>query len=210
MSKNLSSALTEGAQQLGLDLNEAQVDQLLQFVELLRKWNITYNLTAIEDPQEIISKHILDSLSVSKYLVGENILDIGSGAGLPGLPLSITHAEKQFTLLDSNVKKTRFMQQVVIELELQNVQVVNQRIQTFQPAINHSFSTVVSRAFTDSASFINHCSHVISQGRLIFMLGKQKQLEGLPKSYNVLEISSVIIPQLDAQRHIAVVEKNSQ
>ena len=210
MSKNLSSALTEGAQQLGLDLNEAQVDQLLQFVELLRKWNKTYNLTAIEDSQEIISKHILDSLSVSKYLVGENILDIGSGAGLPGLPLSITHAEKQFTLLDSNVKKTRFMQQVVIELELQNVQVVNQRIQTFQPTINHSFSTVVSRAFADSASFINHCSHVISQGRLIFMLGKQKQLEGLPKSYNVLEISSVIIPQLDAQRHIAVVEKNSQ
>ncbi|MEM7400597.1 MAG: 16S rRNA (guanine(527)-N(7))-methyltransferase RsmG [Pseudomonadota bacterium] len=210
MSKNLSSVLTAGAQQLGLDLNEVQVGQLLQFVELLTKWNKTYNLTAIDDPQEMLSKHILDSLSVSKYLVGEKILDIGSGAGLPGLPLSITHAEKQFTLLDSNLKKTRFMQQVAIELKLQNVEVVNQRIQTFQPAINHSFSTVVSRAFADSTSFINQCSHVISQGRLIFMLGKQKQLEALPKSYNVLEISSVTIPQLDAQRHIAVVEKNSQ
>ncbi len=204
---NTTQLLSSGAQQLGLELNELQLERLLQFVELLKKWNKTYNLTAIEDTQEIISKHILDSLSVSKHLAGDSILDVGSGAGLPGIPLAIIHNDKQFTLLDSNVKKTRFMQQAMIELKLQNVHVVHQRIQTFHTTINHSFSTVVSRAFAESDRFIRYCDHVIAQGRLIFMLGKQKQLEALPKSYNVLEISSVNIPQLDAQRHIAIVEK---
>ena len=207
MSKNFLSVLSAGAWQLGLDLSETQLEQLLLFIELLKKWNKTYNLTAIEDTQEIISKHILDSLSVSRYLVGDEILDVGSGAGLPGIPLAIAHAEKQFTLLDSNVKKTRFIQQAVIELDLQNVQVIHQRAQEYKPHINHEFNTVVSRAFANSKSFIRNCDHLLKQGRLIFMLGKQKQLEALPKSYNVLEISSVTIPQLNAQRHIAVLEK---
>ena len=188
MSNNYFRVLDEGALQLGLVLNTFQLEQLLLFVRVLKKWNQTYNLTAIEDTQEIISKHILDSLSVSKHLVGEAVLDVGSGAGLPGLPLAITHVKKQFTLLDSNVKKTRFMQQAVIELKLHNVEVVHQRIEAFKPPINHSFSTVVSRAFAESERFINSCDHVISQGRLIFMLGKQKQLEALPKSYNVVEM----------------------
>jgi len=204
---NPAQQLSSGALQLGIELDGVQLQCLLEFVELLKKWNKTYNLTAIEDTQEIISKHILDSLSVSKHLAGKTILDIGSGAGLPGIPLAIMHANKQFTLLDSNVKKTRFMQQAVIELKLNNVQVVHQRIEDFKPDINHNFNTVVSRAFTDSDSFLNKCEHVLTKGRLIFMLGKQKRLEALPKSYNVLEIFSVSIPLLEAQRHIAIVEK---
>ena len=204
---NSTQLLRSGVQQLGLNINEVQLNQLLQFIELLGKWNKTYNLTAIEDTEEVISKHILDSLSVHEHLAGDDILDVGSGAGLPGIPLAITNHKKNFTLLDSNVKKTRFMQQVVIELKLQNVQVEHQRIETFQAGINHSFSTVVSRAFAKSDKLISSCEHVITQGRLIFMLGKQKQLVTMPKSYNVLEVFSVNIPQLDAQRHIAVVEK---
>ncbi len=204
---NPAQQLRSGALQLGIELDETQQLCLLEFVELLKKWNKTYNLTAIEGTQEIISKHILDSLSVSKHLAGKTILDIGSGAGLPGIPLAIMHANKIFTLLDSNVKKTRFMQQAVIELKLNNVQVVHQRIENFKPDINHKFNTVVSRAFTNSDSFLSKCEHVLTEGRLIFMLGKQKRLEALPKSYNVMEIFDVSIPLLEAQRHIAIVEK---
>ena len=207
---NPTQLLSSGARQLGVTVNEDQLQSLLEFVELLKKWNKTYNLTAIEDTQAIIQKHILDSLSVSNHLAGKHILDIGSGAGLPGIPLAIMHADKKFTLLDSNVKKTRFMQQAAIELSLNNVQVVHQRIEEYKTDINHAFNTVISRAFTDADSFFGKCEHVLTQGRLIFMLGKQKQLEAMPKSYNVLEIFSVNIPQLDAQRHIAIVEKNTK
>ena len=106
---DLKQQLESGVQRLQIQVHEEQLSLLLQYVELLQKWNQTYNLTAIEDSSEIISKHILDSLSVSKYLEGKNIIDVGSGAGLPGIPLAILFSDKKFTLLDSNVKKIRFM-----------------------------------------------------------------------------------------------------
>ena len=205
----LSQLLDSGVQQLGVSLSESQMQQLLQFVELLQKWNKTYNLTGIENPQEIISKHLLDSLSITSCLLGKNIIDVGSGAGLPGIPLAIMCPDKQFVLLDSNVKKTRFMQQVSIELGLKNTQVVHKRVEQYLP--NQIFHTLVSRAFASSKQLVDHCELILKsldqKGRIIFMLGKQKQLETLPKSYNVLEIKSVKIPQLEAQRHIAIVEK---
>ena len=206
---DLSQLLNSGVQQLGISLSKSQMQQLLQFVELLQKWNKTYNLTAIEDPQDIINKHIVDSLSITSYLVGNNIIDVGSGAGLPGIPLAIMCPEKQFVLLDSNVKKTRFIQQASIELRLKNIQVVHQRVEQYLPS--QIFQTLVSRAFSSSNKLLDRCELILKSldqtGRIIFMLGKQKQLETLPKSYNVLEIQSVKIPQLEAQRHIAIVEK---
>ena len=208
-----SQLLASGVQQLEIHAVEQQQNMLFQYVQLLQKWNKAYNLTAIEDTAEIISKHILDSLSVTKYLQGKNIIDVGSGAGLPGIPLAIVCPDKQFTLLDSNAKKIRFIQQVTIDLRLKNVQAVHQRVEDY-PANKQSdeeFNTLVSRAFTSSDKLFATCEqllkHLSEKGQIIFMLGKQKRLEALPKSYNMTEIHSIEIPYLEAQRHIAIAQK---
>jgi 16S rRNA (guanine527-N7)-methyltransferase len=203
--------LVSGAQQLHIHIDEQQIDLLCRYVQLLQKWNKAYNLTAIKNTHEIISRHILDSLSLASRLKGKKIIDIGSGAGLPGIPLAIIHPHKNFILVDSNAKKTRFITQATIELGLKNIQVVQQRVEDYQPsnAAGDEITTLVSRAFANSSKLLASCDHLFKQGRLIFMLGKQKQLEALPNSYNVVDILSVKIPQLEAQRHIAIVEKTA-
>ncbi len=213
---NPKQQLASGAKQLNIQAGDKQLGLLLQYVGLLQKWNQTYNLTAIEDTNEIISKHILDSLSVAKYLDGKNIIDVGSGAGLPGIPLAIICPEKQFTLLDSNVKKTRFIQQAVIDLGLKNVQTLHQRVEEFRSldqsneGITTEFNIMISRAFAASDKLFISCGPVLNfltaKGRIIFMLGKQNHLEVLPNGYNVVDIRSIEIPTLEAQRHIAIVE----
>jgi len=208
-----SQLLASGVQQLNINADSEQLSLLLQFVSLLQKWNKTYNLTAIESTDEIISKHILDSLSVAMHVDGKNIIDVGSGAGLPGIPLAIIFHNKQFTLLDSNVKKTRFIQQAAIDLRLKNVQVIHQRVEEFRPTHLEptEFNTLVSRAFMASDKLFTDCEeilkHLKDNGRIIFMLGKQKQLGALPNRYNMVDIKSIKIPRLEAQRHIAIVQK---
>ncbi len=210
---NPSQLLISGVQRLNIRANETQLELLQQFVQLLQKWNQAYNLTAIEDTEEIICKHILDSLSVTRYLHGNKIIDVGSGAGFPGIPLAIVCQDKQFTLLDSNAKKTRFIQQVIIDLRLKNVHAVHRRVEDYSMDSQHGeeFNTLVSRAFAGSDKFFASCEHLLknlsAEGEIIFMLGKQKHLEGLPKSYNVDNIHSTEIPYLEAQRHIAIVKK---
>jgi len=210
---NSSQLLASGVQQLNIHADNEQLSLFMKYVQLLQKWNQTYNLTAIEDTDEIISKHILDSLSVAEYLQGKKIIDVGSGAGLPGIPLAILCKNKQFTLLDCNAKKTRFIQQATIGLGLKNIQVIQQRVENYQPhnCLEEEFNTLVSRAFASSDTFFSSCGHLINNlsenGRIIFMLGKQKQLEVLPNRYNVVDIHNIEIPNLEAQRHIAIVEK---
>ncbi len=210
---NSSQLLVSGVQRLNIRVDKTQLDNLLQYVQLLQKWNQAYNLTAIEDTDEIISKHILDSLSVTHHLYGNNIIDVGSGAGLPGIPLAIGCQDKQFTLLDSNAKKTRFIQQVIIDLRLKNVQAVHQRVEDYSAdcASKEEFTTLVSRAFAASDKLFTSCQQLLNylnaDGQIIFMLGKQKHLEALPKRYNVEQIHSIEIPYLKAQRHIAIVKK---
>jgi 16S rRNA (guanine527-N7)-methyltransferase len=210
---NSSQLLASGVQQLNIHADNEQLSLFMKYVQLLQKWNQTYNLTAIEDTDEIISKHILDSLSVAEYLQGKNIIDVGSGAGLPGIPLAILCKNKQFTLLDCNAKKTRFIQQATIDIGLKNIQIIQQRVENYQP-LNRSeeeFNTLVSRAFASSDMLFSSCGHLLNNlsenGRIIFMLGKQKQLEALPNRYNVVDIHNIEIPNLEAQRHIAIVEK---
>ncbi len=212
---NSTQLLASGVQQLDIHADNKQQALLLQYVQLLQKWNQTYNLTAIEDTDEIISKHILDSLSVVKYLKGKNIIDVGSGAGLPGIPLAVVCQDKQFTLLDCNAKKIRFIQHAAIDLRLKNIQAVHLRVEDYPPngQVGKEFSTLVSRAFANSDKLFAICSpllkHLGEQGQIIFMLGKQKHLEVLPKSYNVEDIHSIEIPHLGAQRHIAIVKKRA-
>jgi 16S rRNA (guanine527-N7)-methyltransferase len=202
---NSAQLLKSGAQQLQLSINESQIQALLHYVELLQKWNKTYNLTAIEATDEIIRKHILDSLSLVPYLNGSRVFDVGSGAGLPGIPLAIVCKDKQFLLLDASVKKTRFIQQAIIEVRLNNVQVVQQRVERYAP--QHEFDTVVSRAFASSEKLFASTDHLLTQGQFILMLGKQTQLQELPDCYVLVGVYAVQIPGLQASRHIAVVEK---
>jgi len=205
MSTNLAELLQSGIKQLQLSLTEDQLNKLLQFVELIQKWSKTYNLTAIEDTEEIISKHVLDSLTVVNFLQGQNIIDVGSGAGLPGIPLAIACSNRQFCLLDANIKKTRFIQQAIIELSLENIKVIHQRIEQF--ATQNIFDTVVSRAFSGQTKLLEATHHLINHGQVILMLGKQTSLQGLPKGYTVLGVHKVHVPNIQATRHIAVIEK---
>ena len=133
-------------------LSADQRAQLAGYLELLVKWNRVYNLTAIKDPKQMVTHHLLDSLSISPYLHGDRLIDVGTGAGLPGIPLAITHRHKQFVLLDSNVKKTRFCRQAAAELGLDNVEVVHSRVEDYRP--ERLFSSVISRAYTSLSGMI--------------------------------------------------------
>lgn len=210
---NSSQLLDSGVRLLNIEVSDEQLSSLMRYVELMQKWNKTYNLTSIDDKNEIIIKHILDSLSVVEHLKGKKIIDVGSGAGLPGIPLAILCPDKEFFLLDSNVKKTRFIQQAVIDLRLKNSHVINSRVEDYPLDNNPTFeiNTLISRAFTNSDNLFASCKGLLSclseKGRIIFMWGKQNQLETLPNRYNMVNTHSVTIPHLEAQRHIAVVEK---
>lgn len=202
---NDSQLLIKGIEQLNIRADKKQISALKKFISLLQKWNQTYNLTAIEEQDEIISKHILDSLSIRPYLAGKKIIDVGSGAGLPGIPLAILCPDKDFVLIDANVKKTRFIQQAIIEIGINNATVVNQRVEEHNAATE--YGTVVSRAFAASHEIFASIDHLITRGRVILMLGKQKQFSSLPNRYNELGVHTVCIPNLQASRHIAVLEK---
>ncbi|MGI9227361.1 MAG: 16S rRNA (guanine(527)-N(7))-methyltransferase RsmG [Gammaproteobacteria bacterium] len=205
MSTNLAGHLQNGIKKLQLSITEDQQNKLLLYVELIQKWNKAYNLTAIEDAEEIISKHILDSLTAVNFLQGQNIIDVGSGAGLPGIPLAIACSDKQFYLLDANIKKTTFIQQAIIELSIKNIKVIHQRVEQFAP--QSKLNTVISRAFAGQAKLLEATHHLLNHGQIILMLGKQTSLQGLPKGYTVLGIHTVHVPNLQASRHIAVIEK---
>ena len=152
--------LQQGARELGVDLSEQQQAQLLAYLALLIKWNKAYNLTAVRDPDEMVSRHLLDSLSVVPFVAeaGDNWLDVGSGGGMPGIPLAILFPERRFTLLDSNGKKTRFLTQVKLELKLANLDVIHSRVEAFTP--EQPFSGICSRAFSSLEDFSNWTRHL--------------------------------------------------
>ncbi|MGE8399043.1 MAG: 16S rRNA (guanine(527)-N(7))-methyltransferase RsmG, partial [Burkholderiales bacterium] len=156
--------LSTGARQLGIELSAQQHEMLLGYLALLIKWNKAYNLTAVRDPDEMVSRHLLDSLSVMSFIHSErdNWLDVGSGGGMPGIPLAILHPHKQVTVLDSNGKKTRFLTQVKMELKLDNLQVIHSRVEAFKPA--QPFSGIISRAFSSMENFTNWTRHLGDTG----------------------------------------------
>ena len=173
----MKSPLQNGLAQLGLTLTEDQQQKLLDYVALLHKWNKTYNLTAIRNPSEMLSLHILDSLSIAAYLtLGMQHIDVGTGGGLPGIPLSIVFPEQHFTLLDSNGKKTRFLTHVQNHLSLKNVTVVNHRVEAYQPPA--LFDTIISRAFSSLEDMIQGTRHLLKPtGRWLAMKGQLPDLE---------------------------------
>ncbi|SHF31676.1 16S rRNA (guanine527-N7)-methyltransferase [Microbulbifer donghaiensis] len=202
--------LCDAAQQMGLELSAAQQDKLLQYLALFARWNSAYNLSAIRDPQQMLERHIIDSLSVVN-LCGEGaIIDVGSGGGLPGIPLAIMHPERPVTLLDSNGKKTRFLFQVATTLPLPNVQVVNERVEEFEPA--QKFAAVVSRAFASVVDMVSGSEHLLAPGgRFYAMKGKlpEDELSALPKGIKVEQVHPLAVPGCDADRHLIVLGRDA-
>lgn len=201
--------LVEGASQLGVALTDTQVTALLCYLELLNKWNKAYNLTAVRNPEEMLYRHLLDSLSVVTRVKGQRIIDVGTGPGLPGIPLAILFPETDFTLLDSNGKKTRFLTQCKLEMGLDNVTVIHGRVEEFRPQV--PFDQVVSRAFSAIENMVNWCAHLVDDhGMFLAMKGlfPKEELSSLPDGYSVTESVELDVPGCDGERHLIIIRKN--
>ena len=195
---------------MGVALPAAAMDQLANYLRLLVKWNRVYNLTAIRDEARLVSHHVLDSLAVVGHLPDGNIVDVGSGAGLPGIPIAISCPGRVVTLLDSNQKKTAFLKQAIAELGLVTARVVTQRVETYRPV--EPFNTVISRAFSDLADFLKLAGHLCApDGVMIAMKGlhPDEEMGHLPSTWKVEKIIGLEIPQLDASRHLVFMRPKS-
>ena len=201
--------LQAGLQQLKLDCSSQQLEKLLQYLELLQRWNKAFNLTAIRDPLQMVRLHLLDSLAIHPYIQGvKSIIDVGTGPGLPGIPLAILNPQVNFTLLDSNGKKTRFLFQAINELKLPNASEINHRVEAYKP--NQLFDAVISRAFSSISDMLNQCDHLISdQGCFLAMKGKKpdSELSQMTKAYKVVEVNEVNVPLVDSERHLIKIIK---
>lgn len=206
---NLEAQLTQGLWAMQLELSPAVQQKLLDYLALMTKWNKVHNLTAVRELEDMVTLHLLDSLSVLPHIPSGNVLDVGSGAGLPGIPLALVKPELQVTTLDSSHKKTAFMRQVKAELGICNLEVVCQRVESYQPA--QSFSVIVSRAFSDLAEFTRLTAHLLAPGGCwLAMKGvvpyeELSQLQGI--SHQVVPLN---VPGLDAQRHLVVLKKETR
>jgi 16S rRNA (guanine527-N7)-methyltransferase len=197
----LDRRLAEGLAALGISAAPEQQARLMAFLALMQKWNRTYNLTAIRDLRTAVDLHLLDSLTAWPYLHGGRILDVGTGAGLPGIPLAIVSEGQRFVLLDSNAKKTRFVQQAVIELGLKNVDVVTARVEQYRPECG--FDTVLARAFASLGEIVAATERLLApHGRILAQKGQwpQEEIENLKN--HAVRVHRLAIPGLDVERHL--------
>lgn len=203
-SQDPAHLLSQGLARLDLELGKVAQHRLLKLVELLEHWGRVYNLTAVRGTAAMVSQHLLDSLSILPHLQGSRILDLGTGAGFPGLPLAIVQSDWRFVLLDSNAKKTRFVQQAVSQLGLDNCQVVTSRIERFQPT--EPFDEIVSRAFASLRDTVERCQHLLHEGAILSAMKGQypgEELDNLPVGVQVIAVYRLEVPDLDrAERHL--------
>ncbi|MEG3129078.1 16S rRNA (guanine(527)-N(7))-methyltransferase RsmG [Pantoea cypripedii] len=202
---NKLSALLKAA---NISLSDQQKQQLVGYVELLHKWNKAYNLTSVRDPQQMLVRHILDSIVVEPHLQGDRFIDVGTGPGLPGIPLAIVRPQAHFTLLDSLGKRVRFLRQVQHELGLTNVTPVQSRVEEF-PA-EPPFDGVISRAFASLEDMVNWCHHLPSaQGHFYALKGVRPddEINTLPAGFVVQQIYPLQVPELDGERHLVVIAR---
>ena len=200
----LAEELQCGITQLEIVLNAEAQNKLLDYLALLQKWNKVYNLTAIRSEQQMVSHHLLDSLAVMPHLWSGRWLDVGCGAGLPGIVLAIARTDWQFVLIDSNSKKTSFVQQAIIELGLRNVSVNCVRAEEWQPP--ERFDGIISRAFTDLGNFLRSTRHLVAEhGRWVAMKGlAEQELEAMPGGCRVECVIPLRVPGLDAARSLVI------
>lgn len=197
--------LAFGLEEMGLHLDRATQASLLNYVALIQKWNKVYNLTAVRDPLKMVTQHLLDSLAVLPHIVGRRIIDVGTGPGLPGIPLALANPALEVTLLDSNHKKTSFLRQVCLELGLINATVVCERVEAWRP--EEKYDVVISRAFSDLAEFASLARHLCNDtGRMLAMKGiyPHEELVQLPAIVALLGVEPLKVPGLNAERHLVL------
>lgn len=196
--ENCQQILQQGLQKLNIEVDKNKIGTLLAFIKLLAKWNKAYNLTSVRNKEDMTRLHILDSLAILPYIKGGTVADIGTGAGIPGIPLAIFLPEVHFTLVDSNSKKTRFVQQAILELKLKNITVVHARVEGFQA--DFLFSTVLMRAFANLQDIMRLTKHLMApQGVLLAMKGQrpEQELVNMTEKYSIIPLA---VPGVDAER----------
>ncbi|MDO8267338.1 MAG: 16S rRNA (guanine(527)-N(7))-methyltransferase RsmG [Moraxellaceae bacterium] len=201
MSQSPESRLRAGVDQLSLQLPDGAMEKLLAYLALLVKWNAAYNLTAIRDPEQMVIKHLLDSLGIVPHVQGKTLIDVGTGAGLPGLMLAIAKPDLQVTLLDSNGKKVRFLRQVIADLQITNADAVQSRVEEF----DRKFDLVSSRAFATLADMVNGSRQLLADGgEFLAMKGQHPadEIAALPTGFVVRDVVPLHIPFLDEERHL--------
>jgi 16S rRNA (guanine527-N7)-methyltransferase len=206
----LTDKLTAGITALGINVPADAQQRMLDYLALVEKWNKAYNLTAVREQEKMLTHHLLDSLAILPHVRGGRVLDVGSGAGLPGIPLAQACPDWHFTLLDSSHKKTTFLRQAVIELELTNVEVICDRVETWQPA--QRFDTLVSRAFSDLPEFLSLAGRLCAvTGVVIAMKGiyPHEELAQLPEDFLLRDVVALQVPGLNAERHAALLQPTS-
>ncbi len=204
---SLARQLEAGIRELDLSLPADGIERLLDYLALLQKWNRAYNLTAVRDPAEMVTRHLLDSLAVAPFLEGERFADVGTGAGLPGIPLAIALPGAHFTLVDSNGKKIRFVTQAIAELGLDNVGALQQRVESWSP---EPFDGVLSRAFTSLAEMAERCDQLLATGGRFYALKGSypvDELSALPKRYIVDACHALRVPGESGERHLLVLSR---
>jgi 16S rRNA (guanine527-N7)-methyltransferase len=206
LDQGLATQLDQGLTALDLSLASAQRDKLIAYLALLAKWNAVHNLTAVREETKMVSHHVLDSLAVLPYLGDGNLLDVGSGGGLPGIPLAIARPDMPVILLDSNQKKSAFLQQAAIELQLPNVSVVNLRVEDYAPPT--LFATIISRAFADLDEFVSAAKHLLAKGGVFAaMKGLQphEEIAQLSSGFRVKNTHRLAVPGVGAERHLLLI-----
>ena len=212
LEKDLREILVQGANKMNIALAEPQIENLLAYICEFDKWNKAYNLSAIRDIRQMVARHLLDSLSVVPYFLNtkystEKVIDVGTGGGLPGIPLAIMFPEKKFTLLDSAGKKTRFLFHIKTLLKLENVSVENRRVEEFQPA--RKFNAVISRAFASLQDMTDGCAHLLeNDGVFLAMKGiyPQDELAPIAEKIALLESIKLDVAETDGERHLLVLQ----
>lgn len=207
MKEKLKQLLEDGLQKTGISLTPEKTSMLLDYHQLLIKWNKAYNLTAVRDPEQMIGRHLLDSIAISPFIEGNSFLDVGTGAGLPGVILAIVFPDRHFGLLDSNGKKTRFLFQVKTELGLSNVEIHHKRAEQHQ--VQQPYDGIFSRAFASLDDFLAASRHLLAQsGHYYAMKGiwPEQELSAIEKDYIVEACHPLLVPGADGQRHLVVIK----
>jgi 16S rRNA (guanine527-N7)-methyltransferase len=205
---DLFKLLHDGLNELGQSYSREVESNLIRFIELMHQQNRIFNLTSIRDLDTMISRHLLDSLSIAPYIKSKNILDVGSGAGLPGIPLAIAMPEYRFILLDNHPKKIKFLQQIVYQLRLRNVQIVHNSIEFYLPDADKLFDTIVCRSFGIFPDFLNQIRPVLApNAQVLAMKGvyPQTELEQIKSPFKLVKAHPLTVPYLNAERHVVEV-----
>ncbi|EDU7306306.1 16S rRNA (guanine(527)-N(7))-methyltransferase RsmG [Salmonella enterica subsp. enterica serovar Javiana] len=193
----------------GISLTDHQKTLLVAYVDMLHKWNKAYNLTSVRDPNEMLVRHILDSIVVAPYLQGQRFIDVGTGPGLPGIPLAIVLPDAHFTLLDSLGKRVRFLRQVQHELKLENITPVQSRVEAYPS--EPPFDGVISRAFASLNDMVSWCHHLPGEkGRFYALKGQlpEDEIASLPDDFSVESVEKLRVPQLEGERHLVIIKSN--